>query len=183
MISIALTYFNIIPYSSLHITAFMNVFNWIGFFAAGMAFQKVGEEQIVNFIIRFRILFIILFIVENILLCIFKVKLSYFMPVSVLYELSGFMFVVSISSFALLNNKLFNTCSNMTFGVYFIHIYSINILKPLYLGHAITEIIAPFAVAVLSFILLYAGYFVASRLRLGNIYCCITGIRMDRKIY
>lgn len=164
---------------ALHITSYLNGFNWFGFFALGMLLQSVNEEMLQSFFKRYRFLFIGSFAICYVTMLVLKdVKLDYFSYLAIPYELMGVMAVFSVSTFNLTDKKIFSYLSSSSFTIYLIHMIFIGLLDGYLAQLRVLRLLSPIIIILPSFLLLMIGFFVSKKIKLEKLYCLLTGLRI-----
>lgn len=183
-VSLYLTAFGIVSpvIESMHLTDYLNIFNWVGYFAAGCLMQEISAEKILVFLRKTRYIAIAIYLAMYAVIVILNIPTGYFSYIGMPYQLIGVWCILGISTFDFLDIKLLHKVSNMTFGVYLLHMIIIGLSDRIYMLNSVTKLISPVIVAGFSLIVLYIGYFIASKIKLGDLYCTLTGIRMKRDI-
>ena len=167
---------------ALHITNYLNVFNWVGYFAIGCLLQQLDPAEIYDFFKNNRVIILVTFLVCYVLVCVFGINTGYFSFAGMPFNVLGASTVAGISTVSWLDKKLLHNISNMTFGVYLIHMPIIGILDTVYNINVITQLLAPLIVTATSLVILYIGYLVAKVIHIDNLYSAVTGIRLSRNI-
>ena len=130
LLSLTLEYFQVIPHNSFF-TKYVNVFNWIGFFAVGCAIRKIGLET-VRFFLTQKATMCVAGILFLLLLCfILQMKeFSYFTPLAFLWELIVFGVLFQLSWFAVQGRigKWMSSLGGLTYCIYLIHMQFVQIL-------------------------------------------------------
>lgn len=166
----------------LHITNYLNIFNWAGYFAVGCMLRKVEPDKLFELFKRTRIAAVIICVLCYAAICAFSIQTGYFSYIGMPFQLIGVWFLCGVSTYPTLDNKQVHTMSNMTFGVYLIHMMIIGMTDGIYMINAATKLLSPVFVAAICFVLLYAGYIAAKLIHIDGIYCVVTGVRMKRNI-
>ncbi len=163
----------------LHISDFLNVFNWVGFFAAGMLLQQIDEHRLLAFLVKYRILFIIAFGVCFVVSIIFKdVSFTYFSYLAIPFELIGVWAFFSLSTFQLTNIKLFSNLSDASFTIYLVHMIFVGFLDGLLSKFEISRLLSPLVIIAVTFVCLMIGLWVSRKIKLDKVYCLVTGLRI-----
>lgn len=134
------------------------------------------------FLRKTRYIAIAIYLAMYAVIVILNIPTGYFSYIGMPYQLIGVWCILGISTFDFLDIKLLHKISNMTFGVYLLHMIIIGLSDRIYMLNSVTKLISPVIVAGFSLIVLYIGYFIASKIKLGDLYCTLTGIRMKRDI-
>lgn len=168
----------------LYLTNYLNIFNWIGYFAIGYYIQDIKPEKIYDFIRKTRVISAVLFIGVTVIISLFKeyTGSGYFSYIGIPYQLLGALAITGISTIGFSDRKSVHTISNMTFGIYLLHMALVGICYKLCSYTLITKLLCPAVVVAVSAVILYIGYTAAKLVKLDKLYCTLTGIRMDRNI-
>ncbi len=165
----------------LHITNYLNILNWVGFFAVGQLLRNIDSSVLYSFLKRYRVIFIVAYNLILAVLLLFKdFKTGYFTYFGFIYELLGAMAIFSVSTFDLTRFKFFLAVSNDSFSIYLVHIMFIALLNDFMSKWALTRILMPLGVIVTAMILFEIGKFIAEKIRLAALYRLLTGIRSKK---
>ena len=183
LVSLVLTATGIIEplINILHITNYLNVFNWIGVFALGMLAKQLSAEKLYSFLKNTRYIALALFVVAVVLVCVFEVQTGYFSYVGIWLELLGMWAILGASTFGYLENRLVFDVSNLSFAIYLIHMMVIGVFDRLYNIHLVTQIFAVFIVIAISYVALFVVRWVIKLVRLEKYLYPLFGFR-DRKM-
>lgn len=131
VLSLELTAFGVLQpvITALHITNYLNIFNWLGFFVFGRLIQTIDADRIFQFLKTTRVAFLALFAVLLVVFLITDVNTTYFSFVGWGYELVGAMAIFGAATYPALNNRVFKRVSNCSFSVYLIHLMVISLLN------------------------------------------------------
>lgn len=162
---------------ALHITDYLNIFNWIGFFAFGVLLQRVDTDKLYNAVKKLRVLSIMVFVLFFVVLFITKIKTGYFSYVGWIYEFIGAVAILAVSSFDFLNIKLIRKVSNDSFTVYLIHFMVIGVFDRLYNIALPLQLFANIIVICISFVAIELCMFISKKIKIEKIVCVILGVR------
>lgn len=164
---------------ALHITNFLNVFNWIGYFALGMLLQKINEKNIVEVLLKIRWLVIALFICCVVLAVLLKnVNFTYFSYVAIPYQLLGCMAVFSLSTLPLVRTKICGYLSECSYAIYLTHMVFIGLLDSILAKTLFLQIMSPLIIIMILFVVFMIGATISKKIKLDKIYCLLTGLRI-----
>lgn len=185
VVSLALTAFGLIEpiISILHITNYLNIFNWCGIFAAGMIVRKkISQEKFYTVIKHIRIPTLVLFSVALVLLSIFdSVQVGYFSKIGIFLEILGTITIFSLSSFSCFANRVFYDISNMSFSIYLIHMMAVGILDIVYNIHFTLQAVASIIVIAFCYAILCFARFLIKLIRCEKYFNPLFGFR-ERKL-
>lgn len=162
----------------IRVSNYLNLFNWIGFFAFGILLQDVNEEQIIAFLQKTRFIFIILFNLILTTLIIFpSVNVHYFTILAILFEILGTLAIMGLSTFDLSKIKIFRVVSNYSFTIYLMHMVIIGTLDGLLAKYVILTLLSPLLIIVICYIVLWLVLFVSKKIKLEKLACLFLGVR------
>lgn len=161
-----------------HITNYMNICNWVGFFALGLLLKKIDPMKFYSFIKKTRWIWIISSLCFTILLIILQYKVGYFSALGWLYELIAAFSVFGLCSFEFMNNRLVFSISNFSYPIYILHMLFIGVLAKIYNLHLCLLMISNIIVLFAVWGLLCLGLYIAKKIKLDKIYKICIGIRL-----
>jgi len=162
----------------IRVSNYLNLFNWIGFFAFGILLQDVNEEQIIAFLQKTRFIFIILFNLILTTLIIFpSVNVHYFTILAIPFEILGTLAIMGLSTFDLSKIKIFRVVSNYSFTIYLMHMVIIGTLDGLLAKYVILTLLSPLLIIVICYIVLWLVLFVSKKIKLEKLACLFLGVR------
>ncbi len=162
---------------SLHITNYLNIFNWLGFFMFGNLISSIDPGILFDFIKKTRLVFVAAFVLLTGAFIIFDVKTGYFSFVGWAYELVGAMAIFGISSISKLNMPLLRTVSNYSFSVYLIHFMVIGVMDRIYNLFVPLQVVANILVVAVSVLAVYLCLLIAKIIKLDKIASMLFGVR------
>ncbi len=158
-----------------HITNYLNLFNWIGFFALGFLIKTYYYNEFLNIISNFRIVIIICFNIIFFLLLLLKVNYGYFSNLGLLMEIFGIVYFYSISSLKMFRSKILEKISRYTFQIYLYHMPTIGVVYTLIGKHSVI------LVFLVTLILFLFGFYFAKLVGLSKIFSLLTGLNTVEK--
>lgn len=165
-------------YMTVLVLCYLNVFNWIGFFAIGLLLRKAEPDKIYVFFLKYRWLIIAAYNMALVMLLIFEnIKADYFSYIGPVYELLGVAAIFSLSTLDLCRYKITVALSNSSFTVYLVHIMFIALIDDYFLLSAVTRLLMPLTVVLLAFAVLSLGRLICEKIHLSELYSLLTGIR------
>ena len=167
--------------SALHITNYLNIFNWIGVFALGMLIKQINPEKLYSFLRKSRFVALGLFAVAVLLICIFDVKVGYFSYIGIWLELLGTLAILGISTIGILENKLFYDISNLSFTIYLVHMMVIGVFDRVYNLHFVLQAMSSFIVIGICYGVLFVGRWLIKLIKLEKYLYPLFGFR-NRKM-
>lgn len=163
--------------SALHITNYLNIFNWVGVFALGMLLKQVSAEKLYSVLHKTRIIAPCAFVIAVAVVCIFDIKTGYFSYIGIYFELLGALAILGVSTFGVLENKLIYDISNMSFTIYLIHMMVIGVFDRVYNLHFILQAVATFIVIGICYIILFVGRYLIKLIKLEKYLYPLFGFR------
>lgn len=179
VLSIVLTNMGVLQpiIQALHITNYLNVFNWIGFFAIGVFLKRISPEVLYCFFKKTNIFFIILSVCATVVLVITGYKVGYFSAMGWLYELVCAIGIFGLCTHEKLYNKLFVDISNASYAIYLLHMMFTGVLAKVYGLHPALLLLSNIIVLGVTYTVLFVGRFVFSKAHLEKVYGIATGVR------
>ncbi len=166
----------------LHMTHFLNIFNWVGYFALGCLLRGLKPERIYVFLQKSVFITLPLFLAAIALIVAFDIKTGYFSYVGMPFQLLGALTIAGVSTFKFLDCKPLHSLSNMTFGIYLIHTVILALINDFYEINAVLLALSPIISVLIAAGILLGGYGLSKLLHIEKIYMCATGVRMNRNI-
>ena len=178
--SILLTSFGVFEpiLAFLHINNYLNLFNWIGFFGAGMLLQKISEETIFSFLKKGRIWFLAIFsLLFSILLFFPNIKTDYFSFLAIPFEILGGLAILGLSTWRLTGCKFFQLLAGASFPIYLLHIVFIGLFDQLLNQFIITRIFSPVIIIMFVFGIIMLFKVLSKILKMEKVFSLVTGMR------
>lgn len=163
--------------NTLHITNYLNIFNWIGFFAIGILLKSIDSDKLYSFIRSYRYILIGSSIIATIVISITGYEIGYFTMFGWVYELVCALAILSLSTYSIIYNRFAMSISELSFSIYLFHILFPGILSKIYHMNIFLAAISNILVLAVTYSLLIAGVFISSKLRLGKLYRIAIGLR------
>ena len=166
----------------LHITDYLNIFNWIGIFGLGQLTRSADPKKLFEFFGAVRIYVISIFLLASVLLVVFdKVELGYFSYIGIYFALLGALCIFCLSTWKAFSNKFFVSIANNSFAIYLIHMVLIGIMDRIYNVHILTQIISALLVVAVAHIGLEVCRFLINKAKAEKFLNPIFGFR-NRKV-
>ncbi|MBE5958503.1 MAG: hypothetical protein E7254_06535 [Lachnospiraceae bacterium] len=134
---------------SLHITNYLNILNWIGYFAVGQFLQIMDTRKLFDIMTKYKNLCIMLFSCAFIIVFVNRTPVNYFSNLGWAYNILGVICIFSITSFIVEKNIIFEIISKDSFTVYLIHFMIIGVTDNIYNRFIITQAVAPLIVIII----------------------------------
>lgn len=162
----------------LSITNYLNVFNWLGFFALGMLIKKSDPDKLYDFFAKNKYFILLIYNSALITLLFYSnVKTGYFSYLGVFYEFLGTAAIFSLSTFEFLNFKIMHEISNCSFSIYLVHIMFIALVDDFLKLHFVTRLFMPVVIVLLAFIIFNVADWICKKIHLHNLFVTFTGLR------
>ena len=161
----------------LHITNYLNVFNWVGFFAIGMLLKRVDSETLYKFIKNTRYVWIVSSFVYTGIIAITGYQVGYFSALGWLYEIVSVLSILGICTFRFTHSKLLISVSSFSYAIYLLHMMFVGVLGKIYGRHIVVAVFANIIVLAFTHFVLVAGKYIAERIGIGKIYNICIGMR------
>jgi len=166
---------------TLHITNYLNFFNWIGFFAVGILLRRIPYEKCITFFTRTRIPVLCFSIFGVVLVTFTEYRVGYFSSFGWVFELICAWSVFGVCTCKRIYNKFSVSVSETSYGIYILHMMFVGILGKIYSVHPIVSVFANIIVMLFTHLVLLVGRRAAKKLDMERLYSCITGIRSHAK--
>ena len=166
--------------NALHITNYLNVFNWVGIFALGMLAKQIPAEKFYKFLKNVRFFALGLFAVAVMLVCVFDVWVGYFSYAGIWLELLGTLAILGVSTIRCFENKLVFDISNLSFTIYLTHMMVIGVFDRLYNIHFITQALSVFIIIAICYVGLFMLRWLFNLVKLEKYFYPLFGFRTRR---
>ena len=162
----------------LHITNYLNILNWVGFFALGMLLKRVEPEKLYGFIHSTRWVWMGLSVLLTVIFVVLRIPTGYFTLYGWAYELVCTLGILSVCTFGFVHNKAILSISRYSYAIYLLHMLFVGILGKVYLMHPVVSIFANTIVLLFTWLVLVVGQWIAQKIRLNKIYGYVIGLRI-----
>jgi len=181
VLSIILTATGILPplLSHVFITNYLNIFNWIGFFAIGLLLKKLDVDKLYSFIKNTRFVCIVISCASTIGLSLVGYEVGYFSALGWLYELIATLSIFGLCSFEFMNNRFVVSISELSYPIYLLHMLFVGVLGKIYNLHISLLIVSNLIVLLVVWALLLLGLYLSRKIKLEKIYKICLGIRTN----
>lgn len=167
---------SIAEYAGITINNYLNIFNWIGFFALGILSQK----RLVHFIYFLRrniIIILVLFLIAlSVSVYMEPIYAGYFSKLAVPVEVLGCLTILALSTLKLFDKKIILSISSFVFTIYLTH-FLVFPIKRILGNTMIFELINPIVILIVNFLILVLGMWVFKKIGLVYMYSLCLGIR------
>ena len=179
IVSLTLTQKGLLESTLIHmgLTNYLNLFNWIGFFAIGRIISRVKAESIIAILKKTKLYVLTIWIFVLFSLVYFKVTLTYFSLFGAVFSLLSAWMIFSITTTSILQAIPFKYLSCMTYSIYLLHMMFVGIVEKLCFVYITSASVTNIAVVCVTAIALIIGYFVTRRFGIENIYMLLFGIK------
>ncbi len=165
--------------TQIGLTNYLNIFNWLGFFALGLFFQTIDENKIINFIKYRFIWFVLIWVIFFVLGRYIEIRqYGYFSLLGIFMESASIVIILGLAWFVCHINWLVQL-GKYSFAVYLVHINIVPIANKLLGCSALGEIFAPFFTYLISFILIWFVCWLLKILKISYIAKYLLGVRIE----
>ena len=164
--------------AKLHITEYLNVFNWIGFFGLGMLVREIPSEKFYSFIKKTRLAVIPAWCVIFALSVALNVKFGYFGLKGIAFELISVWFVFCLSSFEVFNIKPVRFISDASYPVYLLHMSVMLLVSRVYDISFPTRCLSNIILVCATAFVLWLGLKISELIHIKKAYTLLTGMRV-----
>lgn len=161
------------------LTNYLNIFNWVGFFAIGFYFQTKKDSEIVEYINKYfgcailiwSILFILSAFIE-------RGKYGYFSILGLFMEITSAIVILRLA-WSICHYDWLIQLGKYSFTIYLIHINIIPIVNKFLGGSAFGEIVSPFCTYILSFLLIWCVCNILKIIKKSYLIKYLLGVRVE----
>ncbi len=164
--------------SCLHITNYLNVLNWVGFFAAGILLQRVRAEAIYRFIHSTRWLWMAASLGWTVFIVLTPgYSVGYFSTTGWAYELVSSLAILGLCSFRWKHDRLWLSLSAASYPIYLLHMMFTGILAKVYSLCLVTTLFSNVIVLLSVYLCIMGGGYLAKKARCEKLYAACVGMR------
>jgi len=179
-ISLQLTAFGVLDpiIQLIRVTNYLNIFNWIGFFALGILISEQDKQWAYTFLKKARIVILFVFSIVLVFFLVLKdIALDYFSHLGFIYELLGAAALFALSTWSITDIKVFQSLSNSSFTIYLVNVVFIGLLDNFFGTFLTTKFLSPLIVIAFAYGSIYLFDFLSRKLNLNLLYRNLVGIR------
>lgn len=165
---------------ALHITNYLNVFNWIGFFSFGILLRRIPFEKCFAFFKRTRILALCTSVLCVVLVAFTGYKVGYFSPLGWAFELICAWGIFGLCTYSWTHGRVMKCVAEMSYAIYILHMMFVGGLAKLYALHSGISLFANVIVLTFTYLALAAGRYLAGRFKFETGYNLLLGIRQGQ---
>lgn len=160
------------------LTNYLNIFNWVGFFAIGLYFQTKEENEIVLFIKKYSgwalLIWSILFVAS---IYIEHGKYGYFSIMGFFMELASAILILRFA-WSVCYYGWIVQLGKYSFAIYLIHINIVPIVNKFLGGNMVGEILSPFCTYIVTFLLIKCSCIVLKKIKMNHLTKYLLGVRV-----
>ena len=161
------------------LTNYLNIFNWIGFFALGLYLQTIEKCKIFHFIKKSFIVFILIWLSLFILgFYIENGQFGYFSVLGIFMETTSVVIIMRLAWIACHLDWIVQL-GKYSFSIYLVHINIVPIVNKFLGVNAFGEIISPFITYSLSFLLIWLVCRLLKAFKISYISKYLLGVRIE----
>ena len=166
LVSIALSAIGIIVYNA-YFNQYLNIFNWLGFFALGVYFRKYNLlEKIIG--LKYFFISLIGTIISVVVVVFRGVQIEAYVDItSLLVEMFGLVLVLNLS-YLLLKSKLLCDIGKKSFFIYLMHIQVVGLINARLPFNVVFFILRPFIGLMVCYIIACGTKLVLSKIKLDK---------------
>lgn len=181
IISIELSAFGItdMAISSIGLTNYLNVFNWIGFYAIGLYLQTKPDDELIDLLKRYSVWSIFLWVILFFAGYYFEpTKYGYFSVLGPFMEFASAIVVLRIAWIICHCNWIVKL-GKYSFAIYLIHINVVPVVYKFLGGSIIGELISPLCTYLITFVLIKITCTVLKRIKMERAAKYLLGVRIE----
>lgn len=161
----------------LGITNYLNVFNWVGFFAIGRILHRVPEQKLTVMLEKTRNLAVIVWLFVFSVLLFKNTILTYFSLSGALFSILSAWTIFSVSTIGCLQRLPIKTLSGITYSIYLLHMMFVGIVEKMCFVYVTSAVVTNIAVVIVTAFVLGTGYLVSYKLKISRVYVMLVGMR------
>lgn len=162
------------------LTNYLNIFNWVGFFAVGLYFRTIKDNEIIAFVNKdcgwavliWCILFAVSYYVE-------RGKYGYFSILGLFMESVSVILILRFA-WSICHFDWIVQLGKYSYAIYLVHINIIPIINKFLGGSAVGEMVSPFCTYMLSFLPIWCACSVLRKMKMCHLTKYLLGVRMER---
>lgn len=160
------------------LTNYLNIFNWVGFFAIGIYFQIKEDNEIVLSIKKYCgwafLIWGILFVAS---IYIDHGEYGYFSIVGFFMELASAILILRFA-WSVCHYGWIVQLGKYSFAIYLVHINIVPIVNKFLGGNMVGEILSPFCTYIVSFLLIKCACIVLKKIKMNQLTKYLLGVRV-----
>lgn len=155
------------------LTKYINVFNWVGYFAIGMICKKfdlISKFNSSRLLKLFSVFFCFIMLILNVFL---NINISYWGELSIITIISGVFTFLAISS----SITFMNDIGKKSYAIYLLHMQIAGFLNTRIFGSALFELFKPIIILLAVYVIISVFASIIRKIHLGQ-YLFLIGIRI-----
>lgn len=160
------------------LTNYLNIFNWVGFFAIGLYFQTKENNEIVLFIKKYSgwalLIWSILFVAS---IYIEHSEYGYFSIMGFFMELASTILILRFA-WSVCHYGWIAQLGKYSFAIYLVHINIVPIVNKFLGGNMVGEMVSPFCTYIVSFLLVKCACIVLEKIKINHLTKYLLGVRV-----
>ena len=161
------------------LTNYLNIFNWVGFFAMGLYLQTKEDGEIIGYIKKifcwavliWGILFALSGYVEH-------GQYGYFSILGIFMESASAILILRLA-WSICRYDWIVQLGKYSFAIYLVHINIVPIVNKYLGGNAFGEIASPFCTYIISFLLILCACMLLKKMKMSHLTKYLLGVRME----
>lgn len=161
------------------LTNYLNIFNWVGFFAMGLYLQTKEDGKIIGYIKKnfgwavliWGILFALSGYVEH-------GQYGYFSILGIFMESASAILILRFA-WSICRYDWIVQLGKYSFAIYLVHINIVPIVNKFLGGNAFGEIASPFCTYIISFLLIWCACMLLKKMKMSHLTKYLLGVRME----
>jgi peptidoglycan/LPS O-acetylase OafA/YrhL len=156
------------------LTNYLNFFNFIGWFSLGVVLKSYNLKNFLYFCRKCTAVVAVSYIAAILIAIKFEFETGYFGFYGILIQILAITFVFGLSNNKIMDNRILNKISELSFSIYLLHLLFFSITSNLPL---IPSFLVPFVIILLSSLFIMGNQWLAQKFNFDRIYKILVGIR------
>ena len=162
------------------LTNYLNIFNWVGFFAVGLYLQAKEHSQIIGHIKKNFVWVVVLWgICFALGGFIEHGQYGYFSILGIFMETASAILILRLA-WSICHYKWIVRLGQYSFAIYLIHINIIPIVNKFLGGNMLGEIVSPICTYIISFWLIWCACCILKNMKMSYLAKYLLGVRMEK---
>lgn len=181
ILSLQLTAWGIVDIHTIHLTNYLNILNWIGYFCIGLLLKSLNVYKITEYCRKHMLLLAFCWAAVFLASLRFDRAAGYFSIFAIPLQLIAAFMVFGISSYSFMDCFAVNTVSRLSFCIYLLHMAVVPIVYKFFGAIYLIKLFMPLITAGSIVLCLVLAELLAQKLKLTKLFYTLSGIRPARK--
>lgn len=165
--------------AQLGVTNYLNILNWLGFFAIGLYFQTKAEDEILGYLKKSTVwaalIWCMLFMIGHF---VERGQYGYFSVVGIFMEAASAILILRLA-WSICHYDWVVRLGKYSFSIYLVHINIVPVVNKFLGGTMLGELVSPLCTYGITVFLIWCACMVLKRIKLGRLTKYLLGVRID----